>query len=249
MKALGALALFLTLAVPAWAGTPADTTVTPGKSHTLLWGAVTVVAIGGAAALDRTVYLESNKSHSSFEDDLANFAQPFGGVGTAAGLVVTYGAAKIFGHSTLARSTVRIGVSDIVAGLGALAIKYPVGRKRPNDSPADPFQFDPFSGNVSFPSGHTTIAFATAVAIDRETRAGWVPWVAYPMAGLVGWSRIHENEHWLSDVVGGAALGAFTATTVENHFQKHGMGWFQRFCWTVEPEPHGLAVVATLVGG
>ena len=238
----------LLLAGPAQAQTPADTT-SAKKSHTLLWCAATAVAIGGAAALDRTVYIESNKSSSKFEDDLANFAQPFGGVGTAAGLVVTYGAAKIFGHPTLAASTVRVGVSDVVAGLGALASKYPVGRKRPNDSPSDPFQFDPFSGNVSFPSGHTTIAFATAVAVDRETKAGWVPWVAYPMATLVGWSRIHENEHWLSDVVGGAALGAFSATMVENHFQKHGMGWFQRFCWTVEPEPHGFAVVATLAGG
>jgi membrane-associated phospholipid phosphatase len=231
------------LAAPASASAPPDST-SGRKSHALEWGIATAVALGGAAALDRTVYLESNKHHSSFEDDLANIATPFGSVIPAAGLVVTYGAAKIFDHPGLASSTVRIGVGDVFAGLGAIALKVPVGRKRPTASPADPFQFDPFSGNYSFPSGHTTIAFATAVGIDRETRAGWVPWVVYPVATLVGWSRIHENDHWLSDVVGGAALGSFTATAVENHFQKHGMGWFQRFCWTVEPEPHGLALAA-----
>jgi membrane-associated phospholipid phosphatase len=245
MRALGVLALLVTLTGPAWSQTAPDSTAGE-KSHALAWGVATAVALGGAVALDRTVYLESNESHSKFEDNLANFAQPFGSVIPAAGLVVTYGAAKIFDHPGLASSTVRIGVGDVVAGLAAIAIKVPVGRKRPTAAPADPFQFDPFSGNYSFPSGHTTIAFATAVGIDRETRAGWVPWVVYPMATLVGWSRIHENDHWLSDTVAGAALGGFTATAVENHFQKHGMGWFQRFCWTAAPEPHGWTLgVAT----
>ena len=74
---------------------------------------------------------------------------------------------------------------------------------------ADPYQ--PFSGHASFPSGHSSLAFATATALDRETEAGWVPWVVYPIAGLVAWSRVHDDKHWTSDVVAGAALGAWTA--------------------------------------
>jgi membrane-associated phospholipid phosphatase len=31
------------------------------------------------------------------------------------------------------------------------------------------------------------------------------------MAGLVGWSRLRDGEHWSSDVVAGAALGFWTA--------------------------------------
>jgi membrane-associated phospholipid phosphatase len=71
--------------------------------------------------------------------------------------------------------------------------------------------YQPFSGHASFPSGHATLAFATATALDRETRAGWVPLVAYPLAALVGWSRVRDDQHWTSDVVAGAALGAWTA--------------------------------------
>jgi membrane-associated phospholipid phosphatase len=50
-----------------------------------------------------------------------------------------------------------------------------------------------------------------AAVISHETGSRWVPWVGYPLAGLVGWSRVHDNEHWTSDVVAGAALGAWVA--------------------------------------
>ena len=68
----------------------------------------------------------------------------------------------------------------------------------------------------SFPSGHATIAFGAAAALDRETAAGWVSWVAYPTAGLVGWSRLRDNQHWMSDVVAGALIGYWTANKAED---------------------------------
>jgi hypothetical protein len=72
----------------------------------------------------------------------------------------------------------------------------------------------PFSGHDPFPSGRTTIAFAADSALDRETSARWVPWVAYPIAGVVGWSRIRQDRHWTSDVVAGALLGLWSADKV-----------------------------------
>jgi len=246
MRALVAALCTLALASPARAGAPPDTAQAlqyVHVSHKLWWGLGTAVAIGGAAALDRTIELETDENHSEFEKKLADFAQPFGNAAVVgAALAVTWGAAHLTDHPSLVRSTVRIGVADVTSGAEAFVLKNAIGRKRPKNSPGDPFQFEPFSGNESFPSGHTTIAFSTAVAIDRETKARWVPFVVYPMAGLVGWSRIHDDEHWTSDVVAGAALGVWTATAVENHFARHGMGFFERFCWTVEPEPHGLAL-------
>jgi membrane-associated phospholipid phosphatase len=64
---------------------------------------------------------------------------------------------------------------------------------------------------VSFPSAHTAWAFALAYEVDRETRPRWVPLVAYPLAGLTAWSRVHDREHWTSDVVGGAVVGVWAA--------------------------------------
>ena len=55
----------------------------------------------------------------------------------------------------------------------------------------------------------------------RETTRGWVPWVAYPIASLVGWSRVQDDEHWASDVVAGAALGLWTARKTEEALRVH----------------------------
>ncbi len=64
------------------------------------------------------------------------------------------------------------------------------------------------SGRGSFPSGHTSVAFSIAtVFAGRYRRHRWVPWVAYSLAGLVGFSRVSLQAHFPSDVFAGAALG------------------------------------------
>ena len=63
-------------------------------------------------------------------------------------------------------------------------------------------------GQASFPSGHTIAAFAVAaVFADRYRNHRWVPWVAYGLAGLVGFSRITLSAHFPSDVFAGATFG------------------------------------------
>jgi membrane-associated phospholipid phosphatase len=63
-------------------------------------------------------------------------------------------------------------------------------------------------GNGSFPSGHTIAAFSVATIIARQYRNHrWVPYVAYGLASVVGFSRLPLNVHFLSDVVMGGALG------------------------------------------
>jgi membrane-associated phospholipid phosphatase len=63
-------------------------------------------------------------------------------------------------------------------------------------------------GNGSFPSGHAIAAFSIATVVAHEYRTHrWVPYVAYGMAGLVGFSRLSLSAHFTSDVFVGAALG------------------------------------------
>jgi membrane-associated phospholipid phosphatase len=63
-------------------------------------------------------------------------------------------------------------------------------------------------GNGSFPSGHTIAAFSIATVIARRyPRQRWVPYVAYGLAGLVGFSRLTLSAHFPSDVFMGGVLG------------------------------------------
>jgi len=63
-------------------------------------------------------------------------------------------------------------------------------------------------GNGSFPSGHSIEAFSIATIIARRYgNHRWVPFAAYGLASLVGFSRLTLNVHFLSDVFMGGALG------------------------------------------
>ena len=187
----------------------------PG-SHRALWlGLASVAAVSGAALGDRWLSHETLESASRIEGRLAAAAQPFGNPALVlpAALCV-YGAGRWLARPAASAGALRVGATTLVAGASALAIKQLVGRARPEESPDDPWNFAPFSGHQSFPSGHATLAFAVAGAVDRETSSRWVPWLVYPLAAAVGWSRVHQGEHWTSDVVAGAALGTWTASWV-----------------------------------
>ena len=87
-------------------------------------------------------------------------------------------------------------------------------RLRPSDiSPQGPFNdtfFRTHNGilNHSFPSAHATAAFSVATVIAiRYRNHRWVPWVAYGIAGVIGFSRVSLQSHFPADVFLGAALG------------------------------------------
>jgi diacylglycerol kinase family enzyme len=65
----------------------------------------------------------------------------------------------------------------------------------------------PTSG--SFPSGHSASAAAFAVGVAAESPVAGA--AIAPLAAAVAYSRLHVGAHWLSDVLGGAALGAMVA--------------------------------------
>jgi membrane-associated phospholipid phosphatase len=63
-------------------------------------------------------------------------------------------------------------------------------------------------GDGSFPSGHTIAAFSVATTIARRYgNHRWVPYAAYGIATVVGFSRLSLSAHFLSDVFMGGALG------------------------------------------
>jgi membrane-associated phospholipid phosphatase len=103
--------------------------------------------------------------------------------------------------------------SIIGPGIIGTSVKYVVGRVRPN-SATNTFEFKPFSGNQSFPSGHVTQAFTVATAIAENYPEWWVQALCYGGAGFVGYVRIEQNAHYTSDVLAGALLGWSVAREV-----------------------------------
>lgn len=99
--------------------------------------------------------------------------------------------------------------SLVYARLLTNTLKGVVGRSRP-EAGAGARRLDPFSGSMSFPSGHTTTAFALVTP--------WVLYYPHPVTyGLFALStgtavaRIAHNRHWPTDVMAGAAIGFFVA--------------------------------------
>ena len=119
------------------------------------------------------------------------------------------------------------GTEAVVIGDGiGYLLKGIMGRSRPfvsNDT--IPRDFDWGRGFKSgdwssFPSGHTTTAFAAAAAVTDETTMWWPrsTWIIGPLmyggATLVGLSRMYNNKHWASDVALGALIGTFSGKKV-----------------------------------
>jgi membrane-associated phospholipid phosphatase len=131
--------------------------------------------------------------------------------GLAVGLYATGTLAKSPGLASLGGDLVRAQLVNAVLTRG---IKIAAGRDRPN------------GGHHAMPSGHTSATMATAAVIDAHF--GWKAGLpAYALAGFVGWTRVRDDAHWLSDVAAGAAIGAISARAVLHGRHLHG--------WTIAP--------------
>lgn len=122
----------------------------------------------------------------------------------------------------------------ITTGFWTHTIKFATSRTRPNEynrwqGPAYLFRLQKKNGDDrlwksefnSFPSGHTSNAFAIATVFAKMYGdIPIVPIIAYSTASLVGLSRMIENRHWGSDVLMGAALGYFCGSQVVNNYRK-----------------------------
>jgi len=106
--------------------------------------------------------------------------------------------------------------STMIARWASRSIKIAVGRERPDSH----FLGVTDEANVSFPSGHTASAMSVAisaavVARMRGYRSEPYIWAAGTLAALsAGYLRIAGDRHYLTDVLGGAAIGTAAGLTV-----------------------------------
>lgn len=131
-----------------------------------------------------------------------------------------YAGGLLLGDSGAADIGLHTTTAIVVAEVVTLAAKAVVGRARPKLDTRAPFDVDLLRGFThddyqSFPSGHTTAAFAAAAALTTEISRhhpdakAWVGTLMFGGATMAGISRLYHNEHWASDVMAGAAIGSF----------------------------------------
>lgn len=160
----------------------------------------------------------------------------FGGAYEAYTLAA-FGVYGIIFKSERVKTTTLLATQAAITGfLTEAVVKTFAGRTRPNyyssTTEAEPSFKGPFAktgkdasgkrSNSSFPSGHTTAAFAAATVFAVEYRnKPAIPIAAYTIASLVGISRITENKHWATDVFTGAALGYLTGRQVSLNYHRY----------------------------
>jgi membrane-associated phospholipid phosphatase len=90
-------------------------------------------------------------------------------------------------------------------------LKYTFNRKRPyEDYPGYIIPYDNDNG-PSFPSAHTSTAFATATTLSIQCKKWYVVVPSFAWATAVGYSRLNLGEHYPTDVFAGAAVGIGSA--------------------------------------
>ncbi len=156
-----------------------------------------------------------NKTTTS--DDIGNNVTYLGSgyltVGVVGGMFV-YG--QVAGNGKATETALLSVESFALTGVFVQIIKRTTGRHRPYTG--DPY--NTWSGpslaseNDSFPSGHSSSAFAVASVIAEEYDNYIVPPLAYGAAAITGYNRMQHNAHWASDVFVGAAIGYFTGKAI-----------------------------------
>ncbi|HCE57988.1 MAG TPA: hypothetical protein DER09_09245 [Prolixibacteraceae bacterium] len=175
-------------------------------------------------------WVQENTSYTGRVEDYLEYAP----------LAVVYGlnVVGVKGKNNFGNRTAIVVKSLVLNDLMVSSLKTWVGEKRP-------------SGGVrSFPSGHTSVAFALAQFMHHEygDKSIWYSVGAYSCATTVGMMRVAGNAHWISDVVASAGFGMLSTELVylthQYKWDKEHLRRLDIFPWSNQKQK-GVALVYT----
>lgn len=121
--------------------------------------------------------------------------------------VTTLGTGFINHDKTAKRNGVELLISAGISQLFSETLKNTFNRTRPADKyPGEIFVSSPVHGK-SFPSGHTSLAFATATTLALQYKKWYITVPSFLWAGFVGYARMYMGKHFPSDVLAGIIVG------------------------------------------
>ncbi len=129
-----------------------------------------------------------------------------------------------------------LSASLLASGMITPILSTLVGRERPT-AEQGAYSFHPFEGR-SFPSGHSTQAFAVASVIATSYDQLWVKVAAYGAATVGSYARVRRGKHFPTDVVVGAVVGTAVGRSVVH---------FNRKLRSGEKEPESAGASLTLL--
>jgi membrane-associated phospholipid phosphatase len=121
-----------------------------------------------------------------------------------------------FLHPLRWRAAAMLILAGMIGGIIYQFSKWAIGRTRPQYH--QPYVFNHFTDGLhgffsaeklSCPSGHSMLAFATAMILSMLIPRWRV--LFFVLACVVGAERVLEHSHYLSDVVAGAGVGVISA--------------------------------------
>lgn len=124
--------------------------------------------------------------------------------------IIIYSVGLIKKDSSIKKQAVFLGETFLVNAFVTIALKHTIKRNRPFETYADIDQAASSLGR-SFPSGHTSLAFATATSLSLAYPKWYVIAPSFVWASTVGYSRMHLGVHYPSDVLAGAIIGSGSA--------------------------------------
>lgn len=154
----------------------------------------------------REINLSRNKDLDNAFRGVTNTAGP-----VAFGMpVALFAISLVKDDSVMRRNSIYIGASVISSAIITNILKYSIKRPRPYVTYPD-IEKAANGGSPSFPSGHTSDAFAFATSVSIAYPKWYVIVPSYAWAGAVAYSRMDLGVHYPSDVLAGALIGAGSA--------------------------------------
>ena len=164
----------------------------------------TLLSIGGAIAAagrPRDWDVTHGFSRTGLRSTFESGATIGGARAQFVGAVATYAVGRVTRNPRVAGVGTDLIRAQLVAQTITAGIKLSVRRHRPDGD------------EYSFPSGHSSVTFATATVLQRNF--GWKAGIpAYAMASYVAASRVQMKRHFFSDVAFGATIGIVAGRTV-----------------------------------
>jgi membrane-associated phospholipid phosphatase len=215
------------------------------RSHSWLLAGSIVGGTAASALLDDELDVAAQKNQTGTLDDLARIGEAYGdGKYIMIGTSVFY-LTGLFTRDRWVRETAFLaGTATIYASLFTRIFKPLVGRARPYmDSGNHDFRVFNFHDDYnSFPSGHTVAAFAVSTVLARRIGNPFASVGLYGLATVTGLSRVYTQQHWVSDVVFGAAMSIVVANAVVDWYESGGEAG-EEAGFRVMPAVGGITVV------